>query len=319
MRIGIDLGGTKIEILALDDADREIIRRRIATPRGAYDAIIATLAALVQSVERELGSRGYPGPHPVGIGAPGSIEPASGLARNANSTELNGKPFQRDIEAALHRPVRIANDANCLALSEAIDGAGADAEIVYAMILGTGVGSGIAVHGRILNGANGIAGEIGHNPLPGASLEEASRTAPCFCGRLGCIETFLSGPGFARDYARAARHDHGCGPRTEAPDARDARAIIAACDAGDPAAREALTRYIDRLARVLGGVINLLDPEVIVLGGGMSRVNALYDALPAALLSHVFADQCRTEILPARHGDSSGVRGAAWLWPTGAP
>lgn len=301
MRLGIDLGGTKIEIIALD-GEREVFRRRIATPRGSYAGIVNALATLVRETEDELARMGHCEPHSVGIGIPGSISPRTGLAMNANSTEINGQPLQRDLEAELGRPVRFANDANCLAVSEAVDGAGAGKPVVYAVIIGTGTGSGIALHGQALIGAHGIAGEVGHNPLPWPSIEEIEAAQPCFCGQRGCIETWVAGPSFARDYA------HATGRTLKSPE------IVAEAVAGDAAAQAALDRYISRLARFLANVVNLIDPDVIVLGGGMSHVSQLYDRLPAAMRPYVFSDAFLTPIMPAKHGDSSGVRGAAWLW-----
>ena len=296
MRLGVDLGGTKIEIVALDDAGRERLRRRIDTPRGDYQGILDAIARLVGEAERELGEEGR-----VGIGTPGAISPTSGLLRNSNSVCLNGKPFHRDLEDRLGRPVRIANDANCFALSEAVDGAAAGRRVVFGVIVGTGTGAGIVVDGQVLTGPNAIAGEWGHNPLPWPREDE--RPGPdCYCGRQGCIETFLSGPGMAADHARRG------GEALEPP------AIVAAAGAGDALARAVLDDYIDRMARALAHVINLLDPDTIVLGGGMGRIQALYQEVPRRWGRYVFSDCVHTELLPPRHGDSSGVRGAAWLW-----
>jgi fructokinase len=296
VRIGIDLGGTKIEGLALDRHGRELARLRVRTPRDDYEATIAAVAGLVAALEHDAGSRGR-----VGVGMPGAISPATGLVKNANSTWLNGKPFALDLARALGRPVRVANDANCFVLSEATDGAGAGLNVVFGVILGTGTGGGIAVGGRVLTGPNAIAGEWGHNPLPWPGPDEWPGP-PCYCGRRGCIETFLSGPGLARD----------C-PTSNAPGV-GAEAIVARAAAGDPAARAALDRYADRMARALAAVINVLDPDAIVLGGGLSNVAALYAAVPGLWTRWVFSDRVDTRILRARHGDSSGVRGAAWLW-----
>jgi fructokinase len=297
MRIGIDLGGTKIEIVALDSAGRAIVRRRIASPAHAYGDMVEAIATLIERVEEETSERGT-----VGVGAPGAPSPANGLTRNANSTVLNGKPFASDLARRLGREVRVANDANCFALSEASDGAATGATCAFGVILGTGVGGGIVVRGTLLGGANAVAGEWGHNPLPWSTMAE--RPGPrCYCGKFGCIETFLSGPGLARDHAA-----HGGEPE-------DARAIVAAARDGDPRAAATLERYLDRLARALASVVNLLDPDVIVLGGGLSNVRLLYDQTPARLAPYVFSDTIRTRIVPAAHGDSSGVRGAAWLWP----
>ena len=289
-RIGIDLGGTKIEAVALGLDGSEQGRRRVATPQGDYPATIAAIGDLVAGIERDLGNVCS-----VGIGIPGTISPQTGVVKNANSTWLNGKPFDRDLAGALGRPVRLANDADCFALSEASDGAGQGFATVFGVILGTGVGGGIVINGRLLSGPNAIAGEWGHNPLPWP--EESERPGPaCYCGKSGCIETFLSGPGLARD--------HGGG--------LTAQAIAADPDA--PGAEAALARYERRLARALAGVINLLDPHVIVLGGGLSHLDRLYRNLPSLWRPWVFSDHVETLLRPPRHGDSSGVRGAAWLW-----
>ena len=300
-RIGIDLGGTKIEAAALDERGGMCLRRRIPTPAGDYAGTIAAIVGLVGGIEREIGSRAS-----VGIGIPGTIVAATGLVKNANSTWLIGQPLGRDVEAALGRPVRFANDANCFALSEAVDGAAAGYGTVFGVILGTGVGGGIAIGGRILVGANAIAGEWGHNPLPAPAPEEWPGP-PCYCGRTGCIETFLSGPGLAAEHRR-----HG-GPAFKGQ-ALDGPGIVAAAAAGDAACRATLDRHADRLARALAGVINILDPDVIVLGGGLSALAYLYDEVPRRWGRHVFSDRVVTRLLPPVHGDSSGVRGAAWLW-----
>lgn len=297
MRIGIDLGGTKIEIVVLDTNGALRWRRRVSTPQGDYPATLRAIAALVDEAERASGARAS-----VGIGTPGSPSPASGLIRNANSTCLNGQPLQRDLEALLQRPVRLANDANCLAVSEAADGAGMGARTVFAAILGTGVGGGIVVDGRLLVGANAIAGEWGHNPLP-LPAEDELPLRGCYCGRRGCIETYLSGPGMAADHLRHT------GQPLQAPE------IVAGAQAGDARCDATLARYEARLALALAGVINLLDPDVIVLGGGLSQIARLYSKVPQRWLPHVFSDRVVTRLLPAAHGDSSGVRGAAWLWP----
>jgi fructokinase len=296
-RIGIDLGGTKIEAAALDQGGAMRLRRRTPTPAGDSAGTIAAIAGLVAGLEWEIGARAW-----VGVGIPGTIVAETGLVKNANSTWLIGQPLGRDVEAVLSRPVRFANDANCFALSEAIDGAGAGRGTVFGVILGTGVGGGIAIGGRILVGANAIAGEWGHNPLPAPEPDEWPGP-PCYCGRSGCIETFLSGPGLAADHRR-----HGGG-------AMESAAIAAGAAAGDAACRATLERYAERLARALAGVINLLDPDVIVLGGGLSAVAFLYDEVPRRWGRHVFSDRVATRLLPPMHGDSSGVRGAAWLWP----
>ena len=297
MRIGIDLGGTKIEIIALGDGGEVLARRRVATPQGDYPATLAAVAGLVAAVEVELGQRGS-----VGVGMPGALSRRTGLVKNANSTCLIGKPLLGDLENLLGRPVRLANDANCFALSEAADGAAAGADVVFGVIIGTGVGGGIVVGGRVLEGPNAIAGEWGHNPLPlpaGADLPLPA----CYCGRAGCVETYLSGPGLAADHLRMAGA------------ALSPAEIVAAAAAGEADCAATLARYADRLARALAGVINLLDPDVIVLGGGLSNIDALYDEVPSRWLPHVFSDAVSTRLVRAAHGDSSGVRGAAWLWP----
>lgn len=298
MRIGIDLGGTKIEIAALDEADGAVLaRERIATPRGDYDATIAAIRDLVAGMEARLGRRGT-----VGIGIPGAISPATGLVKNANSTWLIGRPFDRDLEVALGRPVRLANDANCFALSEAVDGSAAGAAIMFGVILGTGVGGGIVVNGRVLTGANAISGEWGHNPLPWP--EDGERPGPtCYCGRHGCIETFLSGPGLAADHQRAT------GTALSAED------VVASAGGGNASAEASLWRYEDRLARALAHLVNILDPEVIVLGGGLSGLQRLYESVPRLWGRYIFSDHVATRLLPPVHGDAGGVRGAAWLWP----
>jgi fructokinase len=295
LALGIDLGGTKTEIIGLDERGGERLRRRRPSPRGSYQATLAAIRELVAEAESELG----PGTT-IGIGTPGAISPATGLLKNANSTWLNGKPLDRDLAAVLERPIAIANDADCLALSEATDGAAAGAATVFAVILGTGVGGGLAVHGKVLAGPNAIAGEWGHNPLPWPQPDELPGP-PCYCGLAGCIETWLSGPGLARDH------------RTHAGVECDPPAIVAAAVGGDAAAEATLRRYEDRLARALATVINLLDPQAIVLGGGLSRLERLYGAVPAIWARYVFSDVVRTPLLAPAHGDSSGVRGAAWL------
>lgn len=295
IRLGIDLGGTKIEALALDARGRELARQRIATPRS-YEGTLDAIARLVAEVEREAGGSG-----PVGIGIPGTISPATGRVKNANSTWLIGRAFDHDLEEYLDRPVRLMNDANCFALSEATDGAGAGADVVFGVILGTGAGGGIVVHGRILAGAQLIAGEWGHNSLPWPTGDEAPGP-PCYCGRRGCIETFVSGPGMARD------HEAVTGDR------RTTHEIVDLLVAGDETARATFDRYVDRLARGLASVINVIDPTVIVLGGGMSNLPGLAHAAQAALSPYVFTDEVSTSVVTNVHGDSSGVRGAAWLW-----
>ncbi|HYF41489.1 MAG TPA: ROK family protein [Ramlibacter sp.] len=298
MRIGIDLGGTKIEGIALDANGEVLFRSRIATPAGQYRPTLEAVAHLVAQLEAATGSRGAK----VGVGTPGAASQATGLMKNCNSTCLNGMPLLADLEALLGPRVRIANDANCFALSEASDGAAAGAHCVFGVILGTGVGAGIVIGGRILKGANGIAGEWGHNPLSAPTPDELPGP-PCYCGRSGCVETWCSGPGFAADARR-----HGV-------PAADAAEVMARCRGGEPAAMAAFERYLDRLARSLASVVNVVDPDVVVLGGGLSNVGELYEQLPARLAPHVFSDTVATRIVPPRHGDASGVRGAAWLWP----
>ena len=297
MRIGVDLGGTKIEVAALDRAGAIVARRRVQTPSHDYPATIATIRELVAAVEAELGRRCS-----VGIAMPGATSPATGLVKNANSTCLIGRRFDRDLEAALGRTVRLANDADCFALSEAVDGAADGARSVFGVILGTGVGGGIVIAGTLLAGANAIAGEWGHNPLPWP--DDSERPGPrCYCGKSGCIESFLSGPALAADHRRITGSDE------------DAEAIARAAARGDAVAQASLARYVDRLARGLASVINIIDPEFIVLGGGLSRIAMLYSAVPAIWGRYVFSDVVATRLVPPRHGDSSGVRGAAWLWP----
>ncbi len=302
MRVGIDLGGTKTEGLLLADDGRELARRRVPTP-PAYGGTLDAVAGLVAALGREAADAGFPAPPPVGVGIPGAVTPA-GVVKNANSTWLNGRPLGRDLAERLGRPVRLMNDANCFALSEAADGAAAGADVVFGVILGTGVGGGVVVGGRCLVGPNLVAGEWGHNPLPWPAPDELPGPA-CYCGKRGCVETFLSGPGLARDHARHTGEE------------RAPRAVVAAAAAGDAGARATLARYHDRLARGLAAVINVLDPDVIVLGGGMSNVPGLAEAARAGLARHVFPDAVVTRVVRHRHGDSSGVRGAAWLWPAG--
>ena len=293
-RIGIDLGGTKTEIVALDPSGAECFRKRIATPREDYDATLDAIVALVNEAEAVVGRAS------VGIGMPGTISPATGLVKNANSTWLNGKPLARDIMQRLHRDVRLANDANCFALSEAIDGAAAGQAIVFGVIVGTGTGGAIVADGRVLVGANAIGGEWGHNPMPWPGPEEWPGP-PCYCGRTGCIETFLSGPGMSRDHT------------SRTGEKLDAAAIAARAISGDPAADATLTRYERRLAKALASIINVVDPHAIVLGGGLSNVERLYERVPPLWTPFVFSDRVVTTLLRARYGDSSGVRGAAWL------
>jgi fructokinase len=295
LRIGVDLGGTKTEAVALGADGGERARVRLATPRS-YEACLETIAALVSRVEHEAGGRGT-----VGVGIPGAISPVSGFVKNANSRWLIGRALADDLARRLERPVRVMNDANCFALSEAVDGAGAGAHSVFGVILGTGVGGGIVLGGSIVQGAQLIAGEWGHNPLPWPADEERPGPA-CYCGKRGCIETFLSGPGLEADHMRVT------GQRATAAD------IGAAGAAGDAGATATLTRYVDRLARGLATVVNILDPDVIVLGGGVSNLPDLARAVSAALPAHVFTDELTTSVARNLHGDSSGVRGAAWLW-----
>ena len=297
IRIGVDLGGTKIEFVALERDGRELHRHRIATPRFDYDGTVRAIAEAAREIEKKLGRSAT-----VGVGIPGIISTKTGLVKNANSTWMIGKPFDKDLSRALGREVRCANDANCLAVSEATDGAGTGKHLVFAVILGTGCGGGIAVDGRVHSGLNGVAGEWGHNTLPWMRPEEFPGPA-CYCGRNGCIETWISGTGLEADYHRAA------GVSLKGAE------IIARSAAGETAALAALDRFEDRLTRGLAQVINLLDPDVIVMGGGASQIPRLYQNVPARLKEYVFGKEAETPILPAKHGDASGVRGAAWLWP----
>ncbi|WP_232630279.1 ROK family protein [Methylobacterium sp. Leaf118] len=301
MRIGIDLGGTKIAGIALAPNGATRAEARVPTPRGDYPGTVAAVADLVARLEAEAGAAGAS----IGIGMPGALSRRTGLVKNANSVWLNGRPFEQDLAARLGRPVRVENDANCLAVSEAVDGAGAGAAIVWAVILGTGVGSGLAVQGRALTGRNAIAGEWGHNPLPRPGDDE--RPGPdCYCGRSGCIETWLSGPGLAADH------------RARTGEAATGEQIVAAAQSGDAAAEATLARYLDRLGRAMAATVNLLDPDVIVIGGGLSRIASLVSALPDRIAPHVFSDAFDTPVRASLHGDASGVRGAAWLWEDGA-
>ncbi|MBK9019313.1 MAG: ROK family protein [Sulfuritalea sp.] len=295
MRIGIDLGGTKIEIVALGNRGDVLLRERAATPQGDYLATVMAVAGLVAAAEQKVMSLGAGGT--VGIGIPGAESRTSGLIKNANSTCLIGKPLKRDLEQALKREVRIANDANCFALSEAVDGAGINAPVVFGVILGTGVGGGIVIDGKVLTGANAIAGEWGHNPMPGEHHKDV-----CYCGRKGCIELYLSGPGMSADHRRVTGADF------------SAVRIADRAANGDALCEATLQRYEARLARALAQVINILDPDVIVLGGGLSNIDRLYENVPRLWGEHVFSDRVATKLLKHRHGDSSGVRGAAWLW-----
>lgn len=298
-RIGIDVGGTKIEGAAVDMSGSVRDRQRVPTPAYDYPATIDAIVGLVKSIEHEIGDTAS-----VGIGIPGAISPTTGLVKNANSTWLIGRPLQRDLEAALGRVTRLANDANCFTLSEATDGAAAAMESVFGVILGTGVGGGIAIRGQILVGANAIAGEWGHNPLPWPSPDEIPGP-PCYCGRSGCLETFLSGPALASDHRRHT------GQSLDAPE------IAQKAEYGDPECGATLRRYMNRLARGLASVINLIDPDAIVLGGGLSGISALYDYVPSQWTRYIFSDRAVTRLIPPLHGDSSGVRGAAWLWRPG--
>ena len=296
VRIGIDWGGTKIEALAMNAQNRELCRRRIPTPRHDYEGSIRAAAELVASIEREVGATG-----PIGVGIPGTIVAATGLVKNANSTWLSGRPLEKDLSFALGREVRCVNDANCLALSEAIDGAAAGHAVVFAAILGTGCGAGIALDGRMHCGPNGLAGEWGHNPLPWPQPDEYPGDL-CYCGQRGCIEGWLSGPALEEDYRRV------CGSALSGPE------IVAAADAREPEAVAALNRYEDRLARALAHVVNLLDPDIVVLGGGLSQIDRLYRNVPAKIGAWSFGKSAATPVVRAKHGDSSGVRGAARLW-----
>ncbi|MRT55114.1 fructokinase [Enterobacteriaceae bacterium RIT693] len=300
MRIGIDLGGTKTEVIALADDGKQLYRHRLPTPKNDYQATIKNIVELVRLAEEATGETGT-----VGLGIPGSISPYTRVVKNANSTWLNGQPFDKDLSTALKREVRLANDANCLAVSEAIDGAAAGAQMVFAVIIGTGCGAGVAINGRSLIGGNGTAGEWGHNPLPWMDEDELRFRAevPCYCGKQGCIETFISGTGFGTDYQRLS------GKTLKGNE------IISLAEQQDPLAELALSRYEMRLAKSLAHIVNILDPDAIVLGGGMSNVERLYRTVPQLIKPWVFGGECETPIRKAVHGDSSGVRGAAWLWP----
>ena len=300
MRIGIDLGGTKTEVIALANDGKQLYRHRLPTPKNDYQQTIATIVELVRLAEEATGEKGT-----VGIGIPGSISPYTRVVKNANSTWLNGQPFDKDLCDALQREVRFANDANCLAVSEAIDGAAAGAAMVFAVIIGTGCGAGVAINGRSLIGGNGTAGEWGHNPLPWMDEDELRfrEEVPCYCGKQGCIETFISGTGFGTDYHRLS------GKRLKGNE------IMHLVDQQDPVAELAIARYEMRLAKSLAHIVNILDPDVIVLGGGMSNNERLYKTVPQLVKPWVFGGEFETPIRKAVHGDSSGVRGAAWLWP----
>jgi len=300
VRIGIDLGGTKTEVIALADDGKQLFRHRLPTPKNDYQQTIGTIVELVRLAEEATGERGT-----VGLGIPGSISPYTRVVKNANSTWLNGQPFDKDLSDALQREVRLANDANCLAVSEAIDGAAAGAGIVFAVIIGTGCGAGIAINGHSLIGGNGTAGEWGHNPLPWMDEDELRHReeVPCYCGKQGCIETFISGTGFATDYQRLS------GKKLKGNE------IMHLAQQQDPLAELAVGRYEMRLAKSLAHIVNILDPDVIVLGGGMSNVERLYKTVPQLIKPWVFGGEFETPVRKAVHGDSSGVRGAAWLWP----
>lgn len=303
-RIGIDLGGTKIEGILLDPAGKESLRLRIDTPAGDYPATIEAIKHMVTTLEAETTLPS--GEATVGLGIPGTLSPGTGLIKNANSTCLIGKPLNKDLEAALNRPVRLANDANCFALSEATDGAGRNFSVVFGVILGTGVGGGLVVDGNLLTGPNSIAGEWGHNPLPWPAGRNPNQPPPadlsCYCGKVNCIETFLSGPGFINDFGD--------------PTVNRVEEIIVLADQGHLQAITALERYEQRLAAALASVINIIDPDVIVLGGGLSNIDRLYDTVPAQLSQFAFGGEATTPIVKNTYGDSSGVRGAAWLWPS---
>lgn len=296
MRIGVDLGGTKIEAIALGPGGVEWLRRRIAAPRHDYAGTLGAIVALVSGIETELGERGS-----VGVGHPGAISPATGLIKNSNSTWLNDQALDRDLTRLLDRPIRFANDANCFALSEATDGAAAGADVVFGVIAGTGTGGGIVVNGRVVTGANAIAGEWGHNAMPWPSPDEWPGPA-CYCGRSGCIETFLSGPAVVRDYG------------VENGEVLSAHDVARRAEAGEPRAQACIDRLAERMARALASVVNLLDPQLIVLGGGLSNIDALYARIPVLWEPFIFSDRVATTIVRPAHGDSSGVRGAAWLW-----
>jgi fructokinase len=296
MRIGVDLGGTKIEVLALDHDGAELLRERVATPRESYQSVIDAISQLVLGAEANLGRKGT-----VGVAMPGIVSPKTGLVKNANSVVLIGHPLDRDLSAALGRPVRAANDANCFTLSEATDGAAAGCEIVYGIIAGTGVGGGICVSGRVLTGAHAISGEWGHNPLPAPTHDEIPGP-DCYCGKRGCIESWCSGP------ALSAQFEAATGRKLRPTE------IAAAAQAGDGDASAMMDRFLDRFARAIATLVNILDPHAIVMGGGLSNIEAFYTDLPARVERYGFNPEGKTTIVRNKHGDSSGVRGAAWLW-----
>lgn len=296
MRIGVDLGGTKIEAIALDAAGKVLARERVPTPQGKYGATLHAIAALVQKIEVGVNQLGT-----VGVGTPGALSTVTGRLKNSNSVCLNDQAIDVDLSALLQRPIRVANDANCFALSEALDGAATGANVVFGVIIGTGTGGGIVVNGQVIEGVNRISGEWGHNPLPWPSDDE--RLGPlCYCGKRGCIETFISGPALSAHFQAATGQN------------ATALEIAGQARRGSRAASFAIEQYVDRFARALAGVVNVLDPDVIVLGGGLSNMGELYTSVPKLLARYVFSDAIRTRIVPALHGDSSGVRGAAWLW-----
>jgi fructokinase len=297
MRLGVDLGGTKIEIMALEAGGRELLRQRVPTPRNTYEAAVRAIVELVQGTEGKLGRTGS-----LGVAIPGAISPKTGLVKNANSTNLIGYPLDRDLSAALKRAVRIENDANCFTLSEASDGAAAGAGVVFGIIAGTGVGGGVCVHGKVLTGAHSVTGEWGHNPLPAPTLYEVEHAPSCYCGKRGCIEAWCSGPAVARLYEART------GKATALPD------IVEAARRGDTAAIAEVEGLYDRLARSIATLVNILDPDVIVIGGGLSNIDALYQELPPRVERYAFTAEGETRIVKNMHGDSSGVRGAAWLW-----
>jgi len=297
IRTGIDLGGTKIEIIALDGADNPIYQKRIATPQGDYQATLMAIKGLIFDLEIDLQQKTT-----IGIGTPGAISQFSGRLKNSNSTCLNNQNIQQDLESLLKRPIRLSNDANCFALSESCDGAAANYNNVFGVIVGTGTGAGIVIEQKIIHGANQIAGEWGHNPLPWPKNSELSQTS-CYCGKNGCIETFLSGPGLQADYFRTTQQK------------LSSKEIVLGAEQADQKCEDCMQRYEERMARALAHVINILDPEVIVLGGGMSNISRLYNNVPKRWSSYVFSDQVLTKLIPAKFGDASGVRGAARLWP----
>jgi fructokinase len=297
MRLGVDLGGTKIEILALESGGRELLRERASTPRENYEEAVRAIVGLVEDAERKLGRRGS-----LGVAIPGAISRVNGLVKNANSTNLIGHPLDKDLSHALGRPVRIENDANCFTLSEATDGAAAGAEIVFGIIAGTGVGGGVCVNGKVLTGAHSVSGEWGHNPLPSPGPHEVEHAPYCYCGKRGCIETWCSGP------ALSSRYHKRTGKNLSVPE------IVEAARRGSDAAQMTLENFYDRMARSIATVVNILDPDVIVMGGGLSNIDELYDELPAFVQRYAFTTESPTKIVKAMHGDSSGVRGAAWLW-----